>query len=468
MLEQSQKNLATLIIACGQGEQIIEQHRKALCEQYDFTPRHFFSLVTSNSAITSRELQNFLSSHQIKASTDQVLMLVKQYSNLQDGRLDYEDFLQVFLPSAELPLRQRVIDRPLIKTFAQPTLEKFLKVLQEEVLFQARLEEYKLSLYQTKDFSVYGAFDLLTGGGKSWIDEEDLIGFLRKFGSRLGFDEYEAFLRRTDLEGDGIINYKEFLDFVVPFNVPQGKESGKEADELKTPEKKVERAKELSEKNSELSEKSVRSEENKEKPREKPSKPVDFEENKDKKGGKTEKSKATEEKKIEKPVKNEEKLISSDIFELLSAVKLEETNRQNLSCISEVLISDIQEVVANNQFPEALKKSLLQGNEETQAEAIVQILGPLDSDYQLNIVNDSSGPANLLSQKLIKLAFESFLQVQDLIETVLQKLTSVYGSGKERQVEFDSEFILKSLSEIKACVLERDLNLLLNRLDLTE
>ena len=459
MLEQSQQNLATLIIACGQGEQIIEQYRKTLCEQYDFSPRHFFSLVTSNNAITSRELQNFLSSHQIQASTDQVLMLIKQYSNLQDGRLDFEDFLQVVLPSADLPLRERVIDRPLIKTFAQPTLDKFLKVLQEEVLFQGRLEECKSNLYQAKDFSVYGGFDILTGGGKSWVDEEDLIRFLIKFGSRLKFDEFEAFLRRTDLEGDGIINYKEFLDFVVPFNVPQDKGNKKEADELKTPEKKTEKPKEPIEKNPELSERSEEIKEN-------TSKPLDSEENK--KVGKAERLKVTKGKSSEKKAEKDEKIISFEILELLNAIKLEETNRQNLSCISEVLFSDIQEVVSNNQYPEGLKRSILQEIEENQTEGINQILCPLDSDYQLNIVNSSSGSANLLAQKLIKLALEGFLQVQNLIETVLQRFTSVYGSGKERQVSFDSEFILKSISEINACVLDRDLNLLLNRLDLTE
>lgn len=494
MLEQSQQNLASLIVACSQGEQAVENQRRILSEQYDFTPRHFFSLVTPNNAITSRDLQNFLSSHQIQASVDQVLMLIKQYSNLQDGRLDYEDFLQVFLPSTDLPLRQRVRERPTIKTFAQKTLENFLNVLKEELQYQEKLEECKQSLYQAKDFSVYTAFEVLANG-KNFVEEEDLVRFLGKFESGMDLDQFEAFLRRTDLQGDGFINYNEFLDFVVPFNVPQGRTASREAEEMKTPEKRVKsfgKPQEKREKTLENPEKTLeRSEkpqEKSEKPQEKPEKPQEKPKKPQENPEKTSKisEKVTESKSSEKAAKTSEKVeekkevqaksesqdpndqLNWQIFELFSAVKAEETHRQNLACLSEVLISDIQEVLTSSSFPDALKRSLIQDNKETETEAIFQVLGPLDSDYQLNVVSQASVASHNLCKALIKQSLESFLNVQNLIEQVLQSFSSIYGSGKSRTVSFNTEFIIQSLGTINACLLERDLNLLLNRLDLTD
>ena len=33
-------------------------------------------------------------------------------------------------------------------------------------------------------------------------------------------DEIDALFRRVDIEADGVVSYGEFLEFVIPFNIP--------------------------------------------------------------------------------------------------------------------------------------------------------------------------------------------------------------------------------------------------------
>lgn len=453
MREQTESALAELIFTCYRGENVVESFRRTLCESFDFSLSHFFTLITCGSFINSRELQNFLKAHGLNSTSDEIFMVIKQFSNLQDGRLSFEDFEQICLPSADLALRRRVKDRGIIRNFDKLTLDKFIKVFAEEINYQVQLEEAKQRVYTEKDFTVYTGFDLLARG-KPYVSEDDLSVFLKRFNKSFTFDDFESFLRRTDLEGDGFLNYKEFLDFIMPFNVPSKVEESKSADLSKskiesisviekTPEAKVKKNANDVKKNEEV-EVTVKKPKSEEK--------VEKEEK--------------EEENEESKESNEDKdsnLLANDLLDLLLAVKIEETNRQNLALFAEIHVETVLKVVNSVDYPENFKKNFDQENQQKLCDTVYQLLAPIDTEYQLNVVVEGQSGGGTL-EKLVKIAFDSFIHVQDLIYQALNRFKQTVEDDKE----FDSKVIIDNLARIQVYLVERDLNLLLNRLDLTD
>ncbi|XP_075263313.1 uncharacterized protein LOC142354842 [Convolutriloba macropyga] len=58
---------------------------------------------------------------------------------------------------------------------------------------------------------VKDAFKVLDKEGKGEITVEVLREFLTKTGDMLDEDEFEAMIEEADLEGNGVINYEEFV-----------------------------------------------------------------------------------------------------------------------------------------------------------------------------------------------------------------------------------------------------------------
>lgn len=215
----SQAILADLILKCIQGENKAEIARISLSEKYDFSPLVFFKLVTQSIGISSRDLKKYLNFNEVTVDESLVFMLIKQYSCLQDGRVSIEDFYQLVLPSTNPALRERAISRPLISTYADSTLALFKRLIEEELKFQGELEKLKENLYIQKDFTVYAGFESLAKG-KQVVNPQDLVEFMKKNQNTIGEKDLDAILRRIDVEADGVISYNEFLEFIIPFNVP--------------------------------------------------------------------------------------------------------------------------------------------------------------------------------------------------------------------------------------------------------
>ena len=59
------------------------------------------------------------------------------------------------------------------------------------------------------------AFDLFDDGGKGKINLQDLRRVARELGEGLEEEELQAMIEEFDLDGDGAINKKEFLDICL-------------------------------------------------------------------------------------------------------------------------------------------------------------------------------------------------------------------------------------------------------------
>ena len=67
----------------------------------------------------------------------------------------------------------------------------------------------------------------MNSAGKGFISEEDVVGFLKKYRCYISEQEYDALMRRIDLEDDLRISYNEFLEALIPLQVPKREESEK-------------------------------------------------------------------------------------------------------------------------------------------------------------------------------------------------------------------------------------------------
>lgn len=112
---ESEKRLKNLLVAISDGELVLERTRQRLCEIRDFAPGSAFQRLDrdGNEYITSFEILNFLRDNRVYTATEQEChRLVKFFDSDEDGRLSFNDFIQIVLPCEDNFLRNVTLDRP--------------------------------------------------------------------------------------------------------------------------------------------------------------------------------------------------------------------------------------------------------------------------------------------------------------------------------------------------------------------
>ena len=168
-MEQSESMtiLSDLLMKLISGEQEVERQRKYLSEHYMFNPLILFQHLRKSESpdLTPRDLKDFLEESKFTASNELIYLLIRQYSANQNGRLSFEDFSHLVLPSTDDYLSTRALNRSL-------------------------------------------ALDL---------DYKVKFGFLTLLKS--------ALMRRIDLQDDLVLCYNEFLEGLIPMQMPGNNES---------------------------------------------------------------------------------------------------------------------------------------------------------------------------------------------------------------------------------------------------
>ncbi|OMJ80599.1 hypothetical protein SteCoe_19143 [Stentor coeruleus] len=465
MLEaKSQNILSDLIYKCILGEKTIELSRISLCEKYDFSPDYFASMISPNGFISSRDLKQFLNSHRITAQDSEIYMVIKQFSCMQDGRLTIEDFYQIFLPSTNPNLRSRSISRPLIKTYSEFTMICFLKVLQEELKLQSELEKLKEELYKQKDFSVYGAFETLARG-KQVFNEVDIAEFMKKFRRNTTSDEIDAFLRRVDLEDDIVVSYNEFLEFIIPFVLPEkGREEGKveenTKEEIKTKDanaKKLLEKEEIAGKNESIDEIPTNEPPAEQKVKKEEPKGLKAEE-KSRGTGKSVGKEVASKEKLRNSRQNSEGIpnLSDHLLDVLLAVRFEELKKQELAMIPDFsfanalkLISNSEDSSANSQdFARFLSVDiseislLFRPNQIVRVDFLIKLLQPFEESYKDQINRESNAEIPSIGVKFLKNALSAVLTTEKLIQDLYEyKASSVASTRKESDKDLDADSV---------------------------
>ena len=112
---ESERRLKNFLVAVGDGERQLEGARSRLCSIRDFAPHAAFQRMDRDysGSVSSREIVNFLRDNSVyHVSESEAYALVQFFDSNGNGRLSFQEFLQMFLPCEDNFLRNVTLDRP--------------------------------------------------------------------------------------------------------------------------------------------------------------------------------------------------------------------------------------------------------------------------------------------------------------------------------------------------------------------
>ena len=221
---ESERRLKNFLVAVGDGERDLELARQRLCNIPDFAPHAAFQRLDRDYSlqISSRELGNFLRDNGIYHVLDSELcILVAFFDSNGNGRLNFQEFLQIVLPCEDNYLRNRTLDRPSRHVGRYDYLPRDIElalasIIEKEIDLQRRLESLKRELEVQYDYSPYAAFRSVDRYNSGRVDQVNAGSFLRQNGHYASEMELLAIVRRIDTDGDAILLYSEWADFLRP------------------------------------------------------------------------------------------------------------------------------------------------------------------------------------------------------------------------------------------------------------
>lgn len=218
----SEEKLKAVLIAVGDGERDLEAARQRLCSIRDFALHSAFERLDRDASnwVGSKELVNFLRDNAVVHVSDgEAYDLVKFFDSDGNGKLSFQEFIQMLLPCEDNVLRNITIDRPSIRVGRFEQLPRDIElamtaVITKEVELARRLFTLKRDLELGLDYSVMAAFRSVDKYNSGSITTVNLGAFMREHGHFASETELLAIVRRLDTDGDASINYSEWTEFL--------------------------------------------------------------------------------------------------------------------------------------------------------------------------------------------------------------------------------------------------------------
>lgn len=222
---ETERDLAEIFIKISDLEKTVEEFRCYLCKNQDFDPYNVYNFlsVTETELVSSREVQSLLENHRIFCSEDESYLLVRQYDSNADGKLPTEDLFKLILPSTNPGLKDLALSRR--GKFTTEVEYLLVRLLESEVAYHRTLETLKRNILSKSDFNLLEAFRTIDYKNLSYIDRGSLSYFLKKYRNTTDQD-IDPILRRVDNDGDEVISYLEFVEFIMPSRLAVANRSG--------------------------------------------------------------------------------------------------------------------------------------------------------------------------------------------------------------------------------------------------
>ena len=214
----TERKIAQLFYIIGSREQEIEKSREILCQNLDFETYTAFKHLDLDvrSSISATDIQLFLEKHHLSFDISYIYLLISQYDSNLDGRLSLNEFLKFVLPSTNEYLRDSVNLRVPLQALSLETQYLLLHLFELELIFHEEIEKVRCDITLQSDFSLLDSFRIIDYSRRSLIDRIAIKGLLSKHGFFLSEEEVNGIFRRLDNDGDGAINYVEYVDTVMP------------------------------------------------------------------------------------------------------------------------------------------------------------------------------------------------------------------------------------------------------------
>lgn len=184
---ESERRLKNLLVAVGDGERDIEAARQRLCNIRDFAPHSAFERMdrSMNASVSSLEIINFLRDNAIyHVGESEAFALVQFFDSNGNGRLNFQEFLQMLLPCEDNLLRNITLDRPSRRVAVYENLPRDIEIgiatiIEKEIDFQRKIEILKRELEVQYDYSPFAAFRSIDRYNSGRVDTVNSGAFLR-------------------------------------------------------------------------------------------------------------------------------------------------------------------------------------------------------------------------------------------------------------------------------------------------
>lgn len=173
--------------------------------------------VSRDGLISATELVDWMSRQYLGARISDAEDIIREYDGNYNGRLDFDEFCQLVLPSTNQNLRSIAMSRRNSPYFraTQPlpyeVISLAARLLDKEMQLQRGRAAAQRELERCPDFVKVRTFDQIARGYHS-IAVPDLQFYLEKNGFYARRDDIEAILRRLDHDANRMISYSEFCE----------------------------------------------------------------------------------------------------------------------------------------------------------------------------------------------------------------------------------------------------------------
>ena len=209
----------------------IRLNREIERKKNDLSLRHDFNLIDAFRVFDKHDLgyvaltdfEDTFRSLGFYASPDEIYLLIKHFSHLQNSRLSFADFSELLSPRQEEYARILRNRNPVnasyesrLRVFSRETVDQFLATLRQIFDSENLAERVRQRLSKMPEFSLHSAFVAVDKDRNGFITLDEFQNVLQSHGVFATSKDLQGLLDKYDKNRDGRVTYSEFVDEVTP------------------------------------------------------------------------------------------------------------------------------------------------------------------------------------------------------------------------------------------------------------
>ena len=195
----------------------------ALCSDFNLLDAFQMFDINDIGYVGEYDMEDTLVELGIRPTREELLLLFKHYSMLNNRRLSYSEFSKLVTPK-ELEYSRILSNRTAFnvgraerrRVFGADTLYKLTKVMRLHLESEIVAESLRKRLARRPSFSMHEAFQAVDKDRNGYITFGEFQGMLEQYGIFATAKDVESLMDRYDKDKDGRVSYSEFLDEVTP------------------------------------------------------------------------------------------------------------------------------------------------------------------------------------------------------------------------------------------------------------